>query len=204
MALLFALLFSAATVFVYDKHSTLGRIGIWQFIWRTKNSNTISLMKRVSIVTLKELKTLENATEYLLVVPSAKHDRPLPNLGPLLVLLEQNTWLEAITGHLYGWSDTPYCTADRKDWTISLKKNYSIFANGFINIPLGLFEFCYPCDILPNAFLIKSKALRNKTMFSTFGESALLHLFLSTKGHSAYCPTFELDLHKVRPGATVP
>lgn len=136
----------------------------------------------------------------------------------LVRLLKKNDWLRVAAGTplVLNPGENPACTM-KKDWhSIHLSENYSEFENAsnpisasqtyVIDRPIvdtnrsisnryrlitNSIMKCYPCDLLPDVFLIKLSSLDTSDLIE-LQASARVPLFLNLKGRSAYCPSLKM------------
>lgn len=146
------------------------------------NGNWTGLEKKYAIVIADGLRLTNISSNFLF----------------LLDLLKGNDHLVSAAGAtVMPWK--PICSLIRKDWTLEMYYNFSKFSSGssyYITLPSG--ENCYPCDVLPDIFLVDLKKLavhKNEIIsLQKLQKSAHLPFFLLLKGRSAYCPTIKVNL----------
>lgn len=158
-------------------------------------------------------------TEYALVIPTKMYSHFVPRVSlegvrSLLFLLQTHSWLHAVGGAslVLNENEKPACSLDKRQWTVQLREDYSLFSNGANTASVSRNETvcqneratditCYSCDLLSDVFLISLSVVVSHDgkragdsdidveELSSLGESARLPLFLELKGRSAYCPS---------------
>lgn len=137
----------------------------------------------------------KNLRTYAIVIPDgATFDDDKNKFCHLLNVLKINNQLTAVAGKsLFPWH--PICTMERNGWTLSLFHEYSKFADGSNIVQNKIVGNCYPCDLLPDYFVIN---LSHLTMFhdlkklESLAVSGHVPFFMKLKGRLSYCPDYKI------------
>lgn len=153
--------------------------------------------------------------EYALVVPDGMYRKfmdavTVHTVHSMVQVLRRHPWLQVVSGApvVLESDQRPICTLKRKKWTIELREEYSEFDDGSRSISIRHCDQeksirtvldCYPCDLLPDVFLIRTNLMDeagdpevNLTSLAALNASARLPLFMALKGKAAYCPALKV------------